>query len=412
MDPKQFFLGRQPIVGRKQELQAYELLFRDGKVNEANVLDDDEASASVIQHAFSNLGVQNVLGQSLGFINIGEGLLMSDALQLLPKQHVVLEILETVALTPEVIARAKVLKAAGYRLALDDVIGLDATQKAILPLIDVVKLDVLAIPPDQLAPLVKAMRQYPVKLLAEKIDTPEQQKLCLDLGFDYFQGYYFAKPTILTGKPASPSVGLLIRLLTQVMADADTLEIEETLKLAPDLSVALLRLINSVAFGSSRKIGSMRAALTMLGRQHLQRWVQIMVFASSSGIAPDRDPLVQTAATRGRMMELVAGKLAPDNKVLQDRAFMVGMLSLIDVLFGMPLPEIIKPLNLDASVESALISQAGLLGDLLRLTQATEQGDVATASALLGHWQRLDLNELNQFLIAAMQWAAALGESI
>ena len=169
MSTPQFFLGRQAIVGRQRELFAYELLFRTSQHNAAAVTDDVAASAAVMQHAFTGLGLQAVLEDKLGFINLSEPLLMSEVIEVLPRERVVLEILETVALTPAVIERCRALKAAGYRLALDDVIGFTPAQQAILPLLEVVKLDVLAMPPEQTAALVKALKPCGVKILAESL---------------------------------------------------------------------------------------------------------------------------------------------------------------------------------------------------------------------------------------------------
>ncbi|MBV8658236.1 MAG: EAL domain-containing protein, partial [Burkholderiales bacterium] len=201
MTTPQFFLGRQPIVGRNRELVAYELLFRSGQDNQAQVADDVAASAAVMQHAFTGLGLQAVLEDKLGFINLSESLLMSDVIEVLPRDRVVLEILETVPLTAAVVERCRALRAAGYRLALDDVIRFDEAQRAILPLIEVVKLDVLAMDREETERVVRALRPFNVRLLAEKIDSPSQHDFCHALGCDLFQGYFFAKPTILTGRP-------------------------------------------------------------------------------------------------------------------------------------------------------------------------------------------------------------------
>jgi len=408
MNPPQFFLGRQPIVGRERELQAYELLFRSSGINQANVSDDVAASASVIQHAFSDLGVQSVLGDKQGFINVSEALLMSDVIEALPREQVVLEILETVPLTPEVITRIRKLKFAGYRLALDDVIQFEEVYRAVIPLVEVIKLDVLLIPPDKLEPLVKKLRQFDARLLAEKIDNPAQKDFCQSLGFDLFQGYHFAKPTILSGRPIQPAAMQLLKLLAQVAADVDTLDLEETLKLAPDLTMHLMKLVNSIGFGASRKISSVRAAITLLGRSQLNRWVQIMVFAQQSSGHSVSDPLVQTAAVRGRMMENMV-KAAKGNVGVGEQAFMVGMLSLMDALFGQALADILQPLNLDDNVLDALLHKKGVLGDLLGLAEAAENSDEAAAVSLLAKLGKLSLDQVNRCQIEALAWANTLG---
>ncbi|GLR11264.1 cyclic diguanylate phosphodiesterase [Chitinimonas prasina] len=409
MPAPQFFLGRQPIVGRQRELVAYELLFRTSQENSASVEDDVVASAAVMQHAFSGLGLQSVLEDKLGFINLSAPLLCSDVIEILPRERVVLEILETVELTPAVIERCRALKAAGYRLALDDVIRFDEAQKAILPLVEVVKLDVLAMQARETEQLVRALKPYGVKLLAEKVDSTLQRDFCHELGCDLFQGYYFARPTILSGKPVQPSAMLLLKLLSQVAADADTQDLEDTLKHAPDLTVHLLRLVNSVAFGLPRKISSVRTALTLLGRAQLHRWVQIMVFAQQSSTHTAADPLVQTAAVRGHLMERLTQTLRPGDELLADRAFMVGMLSLIDALFGKPMEDVLKPLNLEDTVHEALLNRGGWIGYLLRLVEGIELADRNVTLTLLGGLENLSLDTLNRLQIEAMSWAARLG---
>ena len=409
MPAPQFFLGRQPIVGRQRELVAYELLFRTSQENSASVEDDVVASAAVMQHAFSGLGLQSVLEDKLGFINLSAPLLCSDVIEILPRERVVLEILETVELTPVVIERCRALKAAGYRLALDDVIRFDEAQKAILPLVEVVKLDVLAMQARETEQLVRALKPYGVKLLAEKVDSTLQRDFCHELGCDLFQGYYFARPTILSGKPVQPSAMLLLKLLSQVAADADTQDLEDTLKHAPDLTVHLLRLVNSVAFGLPRKISSVRTALTLLGRAQLHRWVQIMVFAQQSSTHTAADPLVQTAAVRGHLMERLTQTLRPGDELLADRAFMVGMLSLIDALFGKPMEDVLKPLNLEDTVHEALLNRGGWIGYLLRLVEGIELADRDVTVTLLGGLENLSLDTLNRLQVEAMSWAARLG---
>ncbi|WP_269533076.1 EAL and HDOD domain-containing protein [Chitinimonas sp. BJYL2] len=409
MPTPQFFLGRQPIVGRDRELVAYELLFRTSLDNAASVADDVTASAAVIQHAFSGLGLDSVLEDKLGFINLSEPLLQSDVIEILPRERVVLELLETIELTPAVVERCRTLKAAGYRLALDDVIRFDEAQRAILPLIEIVKLDVLAMKPHEIALLVHQLKPYGVKILAEKVDSTEQRDFCHELGCDLFQGYYFARPTILSGRPVQPSAMLLLKLLGQVMADDDIDALEDTLKQAPDLTVHLLRIVNSVAFGLPRTISSVRTALTLLGRAQLHRWVQIMVFAQQSAGHQTSDPLVQTAALRGRLMERLTQTLRPEDAALADRAFMVGMLSLIDALFGKPMTEVITPLHLESSVESALLAREGWLGTLLRLVEGFELADTDVTTTLLAAYPALDLDVINRLQIEAMSWAARLG---
>ena len=199
-----FFLARQPILGRNQHLVAFELLFRSAGAVEANVTDDAAATAAVISHA-SQLGMARVVGERLAFVNVDEVVLMSDFVRFLPHDKVILEILETVKATPEIIARVIELRSFGFKFALDDVVADSDDVRKLIGLVDVIKIDVKAVDPARLPELTRSLMGPGKKLLAEKVETVEEFELCMELGFEYFQGYYFARPAILSGKKIAPS---------------------------------------------------------------------------------------------------------------------------------------------------------------------------------------------------------------
>ena len=267
----QLFLGRQPILDHEQQVVAYELLFRNGSRNFAEITDGFQATATVIANAFSELGVEAALGNCRGFINVDEAFLFSDMLELLPRHAVVLEILETVQPTPAVIERCIALKAAGFTLALDDVIQLEPEFAELLALVEIIKVDIQPLTRVQLMQLVMKLKPLGKQLLAEKVDSREQMEQCRKLGFTLFQGYYFAKPTIIAGKKLDHSQLSLMKLMGLLLSDADSTELETALKPEPGLTVNLLRMTNSVGAGSTEKITSLRHAITVLGRRQLQR---------------------------------------------------------------------------------------------------------------------------------------------
>ncbi len=406
MNDTAFFLARQPIIGRQRDLVAYELLFRSSTVNAAAIIDDVAASSAVIQHAFSDLGIAAALGDRLGFINISEGLLMSEVIEVLPPERIALEILETVRITPEVVARCKQLKEAGYTLALDDVVAITPECRSLLPLIDIVKIDLLATKAAEIAGIVTELRHFGARILAEKVETQDQYDSCRALGFDLFQGYFFAKPAILKGRMVSPLALTLLRIFALTAADAELDELERALKQAPDLMLRLLNMANARSLPSSPRISSIRNAIMVLGRTQINRFVQIMLFAQQSGGNVASDPLVQTAVMRGCLMEGLA--IARGWGAIKDRAFMVGMLSLVDALFGQPLAEIVARLNLAEELQAALLRREGQLGMLLHLAEASEGTGGAAAIALM---EQLNLGELRQFnnvQVEAFKWAGKL----
>ena len=246
-DVAPFFLGRQPILDRRGNTVAYELLFRSDPSGGAHVTDGRQATASVIAHAFSELGIEAVLGNCRGFINFDTDTLLSDLPEALPADKIVLEILETVEFNEAVINRCRELHAAGFRMALDDVTALSSGHEQVLPIVDVIKLDLMDIPHEQLPAIAEACQRPGIELLAEKVDTREQAEYCHALGFNYFQGYYFARPIVLEGRTVDPSRSVLLKLLQQLMAEAEIQEIESTFKQSPELSYKLMRLVNSAA---------------------------------------------------------------------------------------------------------------------------------------------------------------------
>jgi len=412
MPAQELFLGRQPILDRDQNLVAFELLFRSSQVNGAQFDDDLLASATVINHAFSELGVEHVLGRYLGFINLSAPLILSDVIELLPKDRVVLELLETVEVNDSVTARLKELKAMGFTLALDDYLGEEEKYQEVLAIVDIVKVDVFGLDAKRIREITERLKRWPVRLLAEKVDARDQVELCTSLGYELFQGYYFARPTILTGRRLSHAEAAIMRLLGLVMTDADTPEIEQVFKHNPDLSLNLLRLVNSVAVGSRTRITSLSQALVLLGRSQLQRWLQLLMYAISS--SPDANfpsPLLVLAATRGRMMEQLAVIWTGASAEARDRAFLTGILSLVSALLGVPLAEALKALPLPEEVRIALLDRTGNLGEMLRLVEMVEQTDVVSIAGMRARLPFLDAAAVNKAYVDAIEWANRIGET-
>ena len=405
MDTQEIFIGRQPILDRNQSLFAYELLFRSSRQNFAQVSDDTAATATVLSHAFPELGLEAALGPYLGFVNLDARMLMSDVLEMLPRDKFVLEVLETVELTPPGIARCRALKDLGFTLALDDFVTLEEQHKPLLELADIVKVELMGMSDAGLENTVKALRHWPVKLLAEKVDNEAQVKHCSELGFALFQGYYFAKPTIIAGKKLSHSELTLNRLLGLVLDDADTGELEAIFKSEPGLTLNLMRLTNSAASGVRQKITSVRHAITVLGRRQLQRWLQLLVYADASPNGLLASPLMQLAATRGRFLELLAGDLMGSDRDLVDRAFMTGIMSLMPTLLHVPIGEIMNGLNVANDVREALEARTGVLGRMLLLAEKQEESDADACSALIAELPGLDTERVNAALTQALAWA-------
>ncbi|MBI4742928.1 MAG: EAL domain-containing protein [Betaproteobacteria bacterium] len=411
-DGQQVFLGRQPILGSDRQLAAYELLFRSGQIasgNHADVLDATQATATVIANAFTELSVGDALGPYRGFINVDIDFLFSELIEVLPQQSVVLEILENIPPTPEVLARCRQLCDLGFTLAVDDVIQASAGYRPLLALADIIKVDVKELDNQALRALVALLKPLGKKLLAEKVETGEQMAFCQSLGFELFQGYFFAKPTVIAGKKLNPAQLTLMRLLGLLMEDAESADLEKAFKLEPGLTVNLMRLTNSVGSGVTTQITSLRHAIAVLGRRQLQRWLQLLLYTNPKDGAQSFNPLLQLAATRGRLMELLADRVHANNREFADHAFMVGIMSLMPTLLGVAMEEILAQLPVAQRVKQALTDFGGPLGDLLQLVEATELTDLLATEEALQRLPALKAQTVSACIAQALAWANNLG---
>ena len=407
----EFFLARQPILGRDQHLVAFELLFRTAGSTEANVTDDAAATAAVISHA-SQLGMERVVGAQLAFVNVSAAALMSDYVRFLPVDKVILEILETVKATPELVARVAELKSLGFKFALDDVVAESEDVRKLVELVDVIKIDVKGVDPARLPALTQALRREHKKLLAEKVETVEEFSMCLELGFEYFQGFYFARPAILSGKKIAPSELAILHLLELVNSEADDHTIELAVKRDALISLNLLRLVNTPAAGVRCKIDTLGEAIEKLGRRQLQRWLQILLYATPGAKVELNLPLLQMATTRGKMLELMSLKIHPGNRAAAETGFTVGIMSLTDALFSMSMEDILATVDVADEVRAALIEREGEYGDMLTVVELLEKAKCG--KALNAALRNLDLSskDLREIEMAAFEWINELAQEV
>lgn len=383
------FVGRQAIVDRDRRVVAYELLYRRSR--RSTVADFDEQNAAairVIANTFASLGEETVLGGLSGFFNVTREVFLSDAIHALPKERVVLELLEHVEADREVETRCRALREAGYSIALDDWV-VDDPRARLLPYADVVKVDLPSVERRALRRLARSLRGSVKLTVAEKVETDDEFDACLDAGFDRFQGFFFARPVVLEGALLDPSQATLVRLLQQISTGADTRAIVESFKQDAKLGVNLIRIVNTAGHATRVRLETIEDGVRQLGLQQLSRWVAVLLYAQGRD-AGGRDPLLSMSAHRGRLMELVAEAASRRGRVRleSERAFLIGMLSLVDVLLGRPLEELVRELRLGAEIEDALLRRDGDLGHLLALAEAAERGDVDAITAGL---ERLDL---------------------
>ncbi len=400
----QAFIGRQPILDKKQQIIGYELLFRHDAVAHSAVIEDDlKACARVLVNTLSDMGAQWLLGDKLAFINVNTEMLHSDLLELLPPKRTILEVLKGVVMNDEVIARFRQLREQGFQIALDNYYDA-VSNPTLLNSIDYLKVDIQAM---GIPGAIKLLSQYQVtkvKVIAEKVETSEQHKALDAAGYRFYQGFYFARPETLTAKVINPSFTSVLELLNMLTQDADTSDIEKGFKRDAALSFKLLRYINSVGFGLSCEIQSITHALSILGRKQLYRWLTLLMV--TAGDNSTSSALMKTSVTRGRLTELLGESYFEKHE--RDNLFIVGVFSLLDAILEMPMAQVLEKIQLSAPVVDALLTREGVYGPFLQLTEACEEADGERIIALAENLQ-FDPNKVNDAHLAALAWVEEMG---
>jgi c-di-GMP-related signal transduction protein len=275
--------------------------------------------------------------------------------------------------------------------------------------VDIVKIDFQSIDPLLVPLIVKMVRRYNVRIVAEKVETPAQFEQAKALGIDLFQGFHFARPELLSAKRAKPTKLALLHLLSLAMGDAEVKEIDDEFKRHPNLAVNLLRLVNSAAAGMRQPVTSLRHALILLGRKQLRVWLQLLLYTADRGGDSGASPLLQLAAVRGKLMELLVSRRPGPQGSGAELAFITGILSLMDVLLEMPHEDIVKQMPLPEPVASALVQREGEFADLLTLTEGLERDDRASVARSLKRIGDIAPAQLAGMQREAFLWAHELG---
>ena len=408
------YVGRQPILGREQQLLAFALVLQDGMIASEGT---GENVDNPLAQAFAAPASEQPLGPYRAFIQVDRDFLLSEVIETLSPALVVLKLKAGLAPTDEVVERCRQLVAKGFVLAVHDNCDTNGEvdrAAALIQLAEIVAIDVAAADAAALAARIGQLRSGNRKLLAQNVETARQLELCQSLGFDLFQGYFFARPALNLSQKLKPAQLSLMRLLALAMEDADTGEIENAFKHEPGLTLDLLRLTNSAANGLTTRITSLRHAIAVLGRRQLQRWLQLLIYANADSGKTAKDPhalspLLQLAATRGRLMELLADCVQAGNREFADQAFMVGILSLMPTLLGMAMAEILAQLPFAQRVGLALTERSGQLGQLLTLVEATEHADQDALAEAQRRLPAINARLLDSRLAQAMAWANNVG---
>ena len=398
----QALVGRQPIYSRDLEVYGYELLFRGADDDEeARFTDGDAATSQVIISAFHEIGMREVVGGRLAFVNVTRGFIVGEYPLPVPVEDVVLEILEHVEPDSEVLAGISGLIDRGFTIALDDFV-LNDTTAAFLDLAHIVKIDVDAQPRDDVRRLIDTLRQRKLKIVAEQVQTIEDFEDCVELGFDLYQGYFLSRPKIVRGRRIGSSRMTILRLLARLMDPASELdELEELIAQDVTLVYRLLRLINSTKYAMPRRIESVRETLVYLGREQVRNLAGLFVLSRFD----DRPhELVVSAMVRGRMCELLA---QADGLRGSEAFFATGMLSTLDALLECPMEQAVAEVNLSEAIERALLEREGELGEALSCVLAYERGEWEHVA-----FRDLDAGAIKDAFLGAVSWADQVDQDL
>ena len=399
------FVARQPIFTRNKEVFAYELLFRSGLHNYFDPLQDgEEATSKVITNSFLLIGIATITEGKKAFINFNEEMLLKGYPSLFPKEIAVVEVLETVGATPEVLQACERLVGAGYVLALDDFLYEDR----FLPLVKlarIIKFDIRLMSFAELERQVKIVSRYNVKLLAEKIETNEEFEATKKLGFDLFQGYFFSRPRIMEGRDIPGSKLHYLQVL-KLIQNEDYAFSELSMYVSRDVSLAykLLKYANSAYFARRQKLESIEMAVAMMGQLTLRKWLSLMMLSYLADDKPSE--LLSLAAFRGSFCEMIAGQLLG----LRKEAGMyhtVGMFSLLPAMLDRAMADILPELALPEVIQEALLSVVATpISRTLSLVIAYERGDWDTTIEL-GEKLQINLESLPLLYAQAIEIAQA-----
>jgi c-di-GMP phosphodiesterase len=399
---QEFLIGRQQITDRDLNVFAYELLFRDASGRAPQQAEATEASNQVIVNSLLEAGLDRVVGPHRAFINFTRDNILSGTALLLPREKVVIEVLETVTIDDALVAAVEDLSRKGYMIALDDFVYSDAW----LPLVraaHIIKLDIHQLSPDASRRYIADFKKFSLKFLAEKVETQEQHAEYRAMGCDYFQGFLFSRPHILQGKRVGAGQHAVINLLAEInRANVEMGDLAKSISLDIGLSYKLLRYINSSSlFRLPQKVESIQRAILCLGLNEVRRWANLVALASFPDTPKE---VVVLALARAKLCELL-GRATQQKSV--DQYFLVGLMSMLDQMMGVRLEEVLKDLPLAEEVVQALLTQQGRMGEALDCAVNYECWNLDAVS-----FEPLAMADIGRFYVESVAWANDVLSSI
>lgn len=401
------FVARQPIFTKKEHIFAFELLYRDSSTNAFPVIDGDLATLEVLTHSFLTIGINNLAGEKLCFINFTENLLDNTLFDKLPPKRIVVEVLEDIPITPSLIQKLKYIKKLGFLLALDDFIlhkNINLYDE-LFSLVNFIKVDFILSKPSERKVIEEIVKKnYPhIVLLAEKVETREEFYDAKEAGYGLFQGYFFAKPEIIKGTDIPANMAQYFRIISLLRNQVSSIEqIADEIERDVSISFKVLKIINSPAARKKSKIRSIKQAVVMLGLEELNHWIYVLMLreskANSNG---DGMALIEASLFRAKFCELLAKRQFLQNS---SEYFLVGMFSLIDTLLHRKMSHLLQELPLTDEVVETLSGKPTDMTPYLELSVACDEvrwDDIISGAEAID----IDHATLNKYYLEARSWA-------
>lgn len=392
-------VGRQPIFGLKEEIFAYELLFRDSKQNSAKIEDSRFATAKVLTNTLNSFGLDKIVSDKKAFVNVDKEFLHDDVVESIPPERFVLEILEGVKVDGKLVNRVLYLKDKGYSFAIDDLNMEEENLKnfePLFPYVDIAKIDLISTRSlDKIERKLEFFSRFQMNLLAEKVENVKVFDQCRSLGFELFQGYFFAKPNILETRRLDPTHNSVLQLIHKINSGNDIKELESEFSHNPSLTLGLLKYINSSQIGTKKEISSIPQAINLLGRTPLVQWLTLSLYSTIKENI-HKDSLLDSALLRAELM----GAMATRYKLTGDtpnKAYLIGLVSNLGPLLQVPMEAIFEDIAFDKEIADAVLRREGLLGKLLKIVIVFERGDFTKIRDILKKIQMSEA-ELTQIL--------------
>ncbi len=397
------FVARQAIFDRRQRVYGYELLFRSRADSSAAGAADSMASLQVMTNSFLTIGVERLLAGTRAFINFPQDLLADERAFSLPPSIAAIEILETVKPEPAVIAACHALREKGYMLVLDDFSPQDGWEE-LADLASIIKVDFRATTRAEQQSVVKRYASRGACMLAEKIETHDEFHRACDMGYRYFQGYFFARPVLVSRREIPGCKLSYLQILQKIhRPELEFRELESLIQREVSLACKLLRYINSAIFGWVNPVQSIRQALALLGEQEIRNWVSLAALPTLALDKPDE--LMRTALVRARFSELLAPWAGLAHR--KSELFLIGLFSLLDAMLDRPLKETLAEMRLSGDIADTLLGTlppGEHLAGVYALVREYEAGDwealAATAARL-----RIPTDIIADLYLNAVAWS-------